>query len=243
MTGAELTGKRICAVIVAAGAGERYGSDKIFQDMLGRPLLAYTVEPFECSDLIDEIVLVVAANRVQKARRLVVTEDWLKVHTVCAGGARRRDSVLKGLQRLKGCDFVLVHDGARPLVTEELIAAGLQAAQITGAAVPGVPVKDTIKEVDGEGRVRYTLDRSVLVATQTPQVFAYDLLWRAYRDAGDEDFTDDAAAVERLGCPVVVFPGSGLNLKVTTIGDEVLAKVGLVVPKSAFRQLERRECE
>ena len=123
------------------------------------------------------------------------------------GGERRQDSVRAGLEALGACDYVAVHDGARPLVTPELIERGLEAARETGAAAPAVPLADTVKEAGADGIVVRTLDRSRLWAVQTPQVFRYELLMRAHREV-TADVTDDAAMVEALGEPVRLFEGA-----------------------------------
>jgi 2-C-methyl-D-erythritol 4-phosphate cytidylyltransferase len=145
------------------------------------------------------------------------------VSAVCPGGPRRRDSVRLGLEALGECRWVVVHDGARPLVTAALIEAGLAAAAETGAAIAAVPLADTLKDVAEDGLIRRTLDRRNLWAAQTPQVFDYDLLREAHRLA-EGDATDDAALVEALGRRVKVFPGSPRNLKVTTAADLALAQ-------------------
>ena len=142
---------------------------------------------------------------------------------ICPGGPRRQDSVRLGLEALPECRWVVVHDGARPLVTAALIEAGLAAAAETGAAIAAVPLADTLKEAAEDGLIRRTLDRRNLWAAQTPQVFEYELLREAHRLAQGEA-TDDAALVEALGRRVKVFPGSPRNLKVTTAADLALAQ-------------------
>lgn len=213
------------AVIVAAGESRRMGGiDKVFVPLRGRPLVAHSLRAFNESPLVDRIVLVVGAARVEEARRLVQSGNFRKAG-VCAGGARRQDSVRNGLEALAACDYVLIHDGARPCVTPSLIKDGLEAARETGAAIAAVPVKDTVKVVS-DGVVQSTLDRSALWAIQTPQVFSYELALRAHRLC-KEDVTDDAAMVERLGVPVRVYIGSYENLKVTTPDDLLLAEAVL----------------
>lgn len=211
-------------VIVAAGSSTRMaGKDKIFAPVLGRPLLAWTVEPFQRCDAVTEIVLVLSQSNVEKARRLASEMGWAKVSEVCLGGLRRQDSVKAGLQRLKGCDWVLVHDGARPGVDVPLIERGLAEAQATGAAIPAVPVKDTIKAVGYDRLVTGTPPRQELWAVQTPQVFRYQLLLRAYEQL-DADVTDDSMLVEKLGYQVKVFMGSYDNIKITTPEDLALMR-------------------
>lgn len=207
------------------------GADKVFAPVHGRPLLAWTVSVFERSPAVHEIVVAVRRTAIQEGRELARREGWQKVTQVCRGGQRRQDSVREALWRLGKCDWVLVHDGARPCIEEDLLLRGLEAAQQTGAAAPGIPVYETVKRAGAEGIVVETLDRSGLWLVQTPQVFRYAILWDAYQQAG-EDATDDAALVERLGYGVKLFPGSARNIKVTVAADlEVVSRyLGAVEP-------------
>jgi 2-C-methyl-D-erythritol 4-phosphate cytidylyltransferase len=215
------------AIIVAAGAGVRMrGADKLFSLVAGRPLLAHAIAAFESCEHIDRVVLVSSEANLKRARALVAEQRFSKVLTVCAGGPRRQDSVKCGLIALGPCDWVAVHDGGRPLVRPAMISRGLEVARETGAAVPSVPLADTIKEIDETGAVTRTLDRTRLVAVQTPQVFRYDLLVRAH-DAVTDDVTDDAAMVEALGNSVATFEGSNRNVKITTVEDLMLAEIYL----------------
>jgi len=192
----------------------------------GRPLLAHTVAAFESCEPIDRVVLVVSEANLKRGRSLVAEEGFSKVITVCTGGPRRQDSVKCGLTALGPCDWVAVHDGGRPLIRPGLIARGLEAARETGAVVPVLPLADTIKEIDETGAIIRTLDRSRLVAVQTPQVFRYDLLVRAHDEVTD-DVTDDAAMVESIGHAVATFEGSSRNVKITTAEDLMLAEAYL----------------
>ena len=215
------------AVIVAAGRSTRMGGvDKTFAPILGMPLVAHTLDRFESFPNVDEIVLVLAEESLDRGRKLVQDRGYRKVSNVCAGGERRQDSVRNGLELLSPCDWVLVHDGARPCFDDAMLQRGLAAAAECGSAVAGVPVKDTIKLVSPDLMVNETPDRSLLWAAQTPQVFRYDLLLEAHRKC-TEDVTDDAAMVEALGHPVKMFQGSYENLKVTTADDLVIAEVFL----------------
>ncbi len=221
---------RAVALIPAAGQGRRFGGplEKQFLPLGDRPLLARTLEPFERSPSVQEIVLVVLPDRVEWMwESLVKPHGISKVSKVVPGGPRRQDSVRLGLEAMEaGWDLVLVHDGARPLVSEEIIARSVQETMIHGATLVGVPATDTISQVDAEGFVVRTLDRHGLWMVQTPQTFRYDLILRAHREAQREGFqgTDDASLVERLGIRVRVIPGSYDNLKVTTERDLVLAE-------------------
>ena len=202
-------------IIVAAGTSRRMGGiDKIFAPVAGRPLLWWTIEAFERCASVDEIVVAIERHRIMEGRALLRQSGWQKVSQICRGGARRQDSVREALWRLGRWSWVAVHDGARPCIDAETVERGLAAAQQTGAAVPGLPVTDTLRRVDPAGRVTGTVDRSGLYAIQTPQVFRRDLLWSAHEKVL-EDVTDDAMQVERLGAPVSIFPGELHNVKVT----------------------------
>ena len=215
------------AVIVAAGTGTRMeGLDKLFSRVGGQSLLAHAVGAFDgCTD-VDRIVVVLSEENLNRGREALVGHGFTKVVGFCTGGARRQDSVYCGLQNLGPVDWVAVHDGGRPLVRPATITRGLEAAQATGAAVPVIPIVDTIKELGGEGTIARTLDRSLLRAVQTPQIFRYDLLMRAHQEV-TTDVTDDAAMLEALGVPVATFEGNRRNIKITTPDDLVLAEAWL----------------
>jgi len=214
----------VVAIVAAAGRSLRMGGpDKLFTPLGGRPLLAHTLAAFQDCPAVDRVVLVLAAEGLAQGLALAEEEGFSKVRTVCPGGRRRQDSVREGLEVLGSCAWVVVHDGARPLVTPRLIEEGLAAAQETGAAVCALPAQDTVKRVDARGRVLRTLDRRRLWLTQTPQVFRYDILRQAHQRSR-RPATDDAALVERLGHRVQVYHGSLRNLKVTTPEDLALAE-------------------
>ena len=199
------------------------GRDKVFAPLLRVPLIVHAVEPFEWCLQVDSIVLVLAGENLQRGRDLCRQRGWKKVVDICLGGPRRQDSVQLGLAALPLCQWVLIHDGARPCVDAEIIQRGLMQVHGTGAAVAAAPIKDTVKLVSPEGMVQNTLDRNRLWAVQTPQVFRRDLIERAHQEVR-EDVTDDATLVERLGIPVQVFMGSYANIKVTTPEDLLLAE-------------------
>ena len=210
--------ERVGAIIVAAGTSTRFGRDKLSEPLLGKPVLFWTLEAFATSPLIDEVVLVTSRGGLAVCEDIVDTLAPKKPVRVVFGGARRQDSVCRGLDALSECRWVLVHDGARPLVSAALIEAGLAAVRRTGAAVPGVPLADTVKQVAPDDAVVATLERAALRAIQTPQVFAFELLRRAHREVG-VDVTDDAAMVEAVGGHVVIFPGDPANVKITSAHD------------------------
>jgi len=217
--------EKVGAIIAAAGESRRMGGiDKVFALLAGKPVLAWVIDTFHRCDAVDQIVVVVNEISLEQCRKLVAGESWPKVTDICAGGRRRQDSVLAGLNKLSRCDWVIVHDGARPLVTEDLIHRGLAEARGTGAAVAAVPVTDTIKLAEDDRLVRQTLPRQNLWAVQTPQVFRFDIIDEAYRRVAGEA-TDDASLVEQLGHQVRLYPGSYDNIKVTTPGDLALAEV------------------
>jgi 2-C-methyl-D-erythritol 4-phosphate cytidylyltransferase / 2-C-methyl-D-erythritol 2,4-cyclodiphosphate synthase len=223
-----LPAERVGAVIVAAGRSTRMaGLDKQFALAAGRPLLAYTAGVFEKSPLIDEFVIVLSPENLARGRELARTEGWTKLKALVEGGLRRQDSVWNGLQALThapetGPAWVMIHDGARPFVTEKILVAGLAAARETGACVAAVPVKDTIKLVDrASGLVHQTPPRELLWAIQTPQVFRFDLICQAHLkgQASGAEVTDDAMMAELAGYPVKVFQAAYTNIKVTTPDD------------------------
>ncbi len=210
------------AILVAAGRGERMGAKhpKAFLELGGEPILLKAARAFEKAPSVSAIVAVVPEDLVAEARRLLA--PLLKLRTVVPGGARRQDSVREGLRHVPEgwSGVVLVHDAARPFADVALVEAVARAASEHGAAVPVLAVVDTVKRVRG-GRVVETLDRAELGAAQTPQGFRRELLARAYEAAFRDGVTvtDEAMAVERLGAPVVVVPGSPRNRKLTTPED------------------------
>lgn len=207
------------------------GRDKLWIPLAGRPVLARTIDAFEVSPLIERIVLVVNEDRLSDAAALCGREGWRKIAHIVAGGGRRQDSVRNGLLALARVnpqpDWVMIHDGARPLVTQGLIEAGLQAAQQHMAAIAAVPVKDTIK-LGEQGFVHSTVERAKLWAIQTPQVFSFPLILQAHEShaarAAPHEVTDDAALLECLGHRVAIFPGSYANIKITTWEDVLIAE-------------------
>lgn len=199
------------------------GVNKIYANLADKPLLTYTVNAFQECSLIDQVVIVLSEDKVEEGWRLVKEYGWSKVSDICPGGARRQDSVREGLERLSSCQWVVIHDGARPCLSADLIERGLEEARHTGAAIAAIPVTDTIKVVTPGFFVEETLLRQRLWAVQTPQVFRFDMISEAYRNA-QGDVTDDATLVENLGYKVKVYLGSEANIKVTTPEDLVLAE-------------------
>jgi len=216
---------KVAAIIVAAGESRRMGGvDKAFALLGGKPVLARAADAFQKCSSVHQVILVVNEQNLERCRQLVAESGWSKVTGVCPGGERRQDSVAAGLSHLSHCDWVIIHDGARPLVTMDLIEGGLDAARETGAAVAAVPVTDTIKAAGDDRIVHQTPPRRNLWAVQTPQVFGFDIIAEAYRQAKDE-VTDDASLVEQLGYKVKLYMGSYDNIKVTAPDDLTLAEI------------------
>ena len=218
--------KRCGAVIVAAGSASRMkGLDKIMEPVGGKPLIAMTVEAFESCDAISEVVIVTRDDLILPVRNAV--SHCKKVTAVVMGGKDRAESVNIGLGALSDkVKLAAIHDGARPLVTWQLIDRVVRAANTYGAAAPAVPVKDTVKVVVG-GVVKNTPDRSNLQAVQTPQVVDIDLLRGALKKAKDDgvNITDDCSAVEYMGMSVKMVQGDERNLKITTPLDLQMAQM------------------
>ena len=214
------------AVIVAAGTASRMGGiDKVMAPLGGAPMIAKTVGTFQNCDAVSEIVIVTREDLIVPITNLC--KDMTKVTAVVAGGKSRQESVNLGLNALSGkIKLAAIHDGARPLITWQVIDRAIRAANTYGAAAPAIPVKDTIKVVEGRV-VKSTPDRATLFAVQTPQVFDFDLLRGALKKAELEgaQVTDDCSAVERMGVAVKIVEGDERNIKVTTPMDLKIAEM------------------
>ncbi len=216
--------KNCGAVIVAAGSASRMaGVDKIMADLGGKPVIYRTAEAFQNCDAVAEIVVVTREDLIIPISDLL--HDMDKVRAVVAGGKTRQESVELGLNSLsERVKLAAIHDGARPMASWQLIDRVIRAANTYGAAVPGVPVKDTVKVVSG-GLVEGTPDRSTLQAVQTPQVFDFDLLRGALKKAEVKNVTDDCSAVEEIGFKVKLVQGEERNIKITTQQDLKIARL------------------
>ena len=225
MIGGELVG----AVLVAAGRSTRMGFDKLWAELGGRPVLAWSLSTLAGCAALDRLVVVTGADRLDDTWRLVgrTVPARLRGRTV-SGGERRRDSVAAGLAALEGCDWVLVHDAARPFLSEAVITRGLFEVGKTGACVAALPARDTIKRIDADRQVIETPPREQLWAVQTPQLFRRELLLKALA-ATDDDVTDEAALIERIGGTVRVFEGETACFKVTTPDDLEMARALLAL--------------
>lgn len=221
--------KSAVAIVLAAGQGKRMGGQVAKQYLLieEKPLLYYTLQAFEKS-MVEEVVLVVGRGEEAFCQSEIVDRyGFTKVACVICGGAERYHSVYEGLKQIKDAEYVLIHDGARPCITKELINKTIEEVKKKKACVVGVPVKDTIKVVDESGAVVKTPNRNTLMITQTPQAFTYEMVYKAYRkleQSNVENITDDAMVVETmLAETVYMIPGSYTNIKVTTPEDLEIA--------------------
>lgn len=218
--------KPCAAVIVAAGTASRMGGiDKVMAPLGGEPMIVHTVRAFQNCDAIREIIVVTRQDLIVPIMDLC--HDFDKLRAVIMGGNTRRESVERGLSALSGnMKLVAVQDGARPLITWQVIDRTVRAANTYGAAAPAIPVKDTVKVVRG-GVVAETPDRSTLQAVQTPQVFDTGLLRGALQKAKEDEaaVTDDCSAVERMGMSVKIVEGDERNIKVTTPMDLKIAEL------------------
>lgn len=213
------------AIIAAAGISERMGGlDKLFVQIGRKPLLYHVLSTFQSCASIDQIVLVLSDQNLKRGRALIRKYRFSKISDVCAGGPRRQDSVKHGLDLLKNCDLLVIHDGARPLVTPDIIEKGIATAKVHGCAVAAVPTTDTIKLANSDDYVVQTLHRDNLWQVQTPQVYRYDIIAHAYSHISD-NVTDDAALVEHNGHSVKLYLASYDNIKVTTMEDIHLARL------------------
>ncbi|HQW87786.1 MAG TPA: 2-C-methyl-D-erythritol 4-phosphate cytidylyltransferase [Flavobacteriales bacterium] len=214
-------------IIVAGGSGKRLGGPvpKQFQTVKGRPLLMWTIEAFHRYAPAMRLIVVLPREHFDIWKALCMGHRFFIQHEVVAGGEQRWHSVKAGLEKVEGDGLVAVHDGVRPLVSVELIARCFDAADTSAAAIPVVPVVPSIRETTAEGS--RALDRSKLLAVQTPQCFHADLLRKAFGQPYDPAFTDEATLVERLGVRVALVEGEENNIKVTTPMDLRLVELTL----------------
>jgi len=222
---------RIIVLIPAAGSGSRIGgkTSKQFLEIGGKAILLHTLERFQNCEVVDNIIVAVRHDALSDVGNIIAKNRITKVREIVIGGKHRQDSVFNALQKVQARpdDIILVHDAVRPFVTDTQIRDVVRACQRHKAAVLAVPVKDTVKQSDGQGFFEKTLDRTQLWLVQTPQAFRYDILVRAYERAYAEKYyaTDDANLLERLGVKVKLVEGSYENIKITTPEDLELAEV------------------
>ena len=226
--------ERNTAIVLAAGQGKRMHSkvQKQFLEIQGYPVLYYSLRCFQESPLIQDIILVTGEESISYCKEEIVQKyGFTKVSAVIPGGKERYDSVYAGLCECRDCEYVLIHDGARPFVTEEILKRGLQKVKETGACVIGMPSKDTVKLSDEEGYVKETPNRKCVWTIQTPQIFSYPLIREAHdsiRQKVMSKITDEAMVVEQeTGAKVALAEGSYQNIKITTPEDLDIAEAFL----------------
>ncbi|MEY2506873.1 MAG: 2-C-methyl-D-erythritol 4-phosphate cytidylyltransferase [Verrucomicrobiota bacterium] len=220
----------LTAIIVAAGNSQRMGFDKLLALLGDKPVLAHTIDAFERTASVNEIILVTRPDRLTEFEELVRQNNFKKVDRVIAGGEQRQDSVRAGLEQLNAkATFVAVHDAARPLVTPEQIERLLELARQHGGAALAEPVTNTVKRADENLVVTGSVPRENLYAMQTPQIFARHLLEKAYAAvaANNLSVTDEVSALELLGAKVVLLPNEEWNVKITYPRDLFLAQTVL----------------
>lgn len=218
----------VSAIILAGGRGKRMeaGISKQFILVKGKPILYYTLKRFINFSLIDEVILVLPKDEIEYCKKEVIEKYSLKVDKIIEGGRERQDSVFNALKLLDNSNIVLIHDGARPFVSDEIIENGIRYAIKYGAAAPGVMPKDTIKVRGKEGFSLETLNRNELIAIQTPQVFRKDIIVHCHNKIKEEGIsvTDDTMVVEYYGHKVYLYNGEYTNIKVTTPEDLILCE-------------------
>lgn len=221
----------LTAIIVAAGASQRMGFDKLLALLGDKPVLVHTLDAFEQTNCVEEIILVARAERLAEFQELVKQSGYKKVRDVVAGGEHRQDSVRAGLERLSlETTYVAVHDAARPLVMPEQIERVFAMAREHGAAALAEPITDTLKRADEKQFVTGGVAREGLYAMQTPQIFSKKLLVDAYAGvaANNLSVTDEVSAVEHLGAKVMLVPNGEFNVKITFPRDLLLAQSALM---------------
>ena len=207
------------AIITAGGTSSRFGTgNKLLEKIYGKEVIKYTIEAFEKAD-VDEIII--------SANKTIIPElSSMFNHKITEGGSTRQASVYNGLKAIEKSDFVLIHDGARPVITPEIINRTIDLVKEKNAVSVMTKTIDTIKEVQ-DGKIIKTIDRSKLYNTQTPQAFRYDIIMSAHEKLQGQNFTDDAGMLEALGYDVYIVDGSYKNIKITTQSDLEIAKIFL----------------
>lgn len=218
---------KVTAVIAAGGKGTRMGADKnkVFLELCGKEIILHTIEAFEKNTNIDEIIVVTGSDDIETVKELKSKHNILKLKTIVEGGKTRQESVYNGLKAASG-DVILVHDGARALVSDNEINEVIKNVKIHNAAAVGVMCKDTLKEITVDGFIKGTVDRSKTYQIQTPQGFMMDIILNAHIEAikNGMDKTDDCALVEETGIRIKVCDGSYENIKITTPEDILIAE-------------------
>ena len=214
---------RVAAIIAAGGSSRRMGFDKLTAEIGGETVIAKTIRAFESSKIIDEIVIVCPNDRIELFKSLVKQNNFTKLKAIASGGETRQKSVFNGVNAVsKNIDILCIHDGARPLVSQRVIADSVAACAEYGAATAAVKVKDTIKQAKS-CIIEKTIPRDSLYQIQTPQVFNRELYLKAYHNA-KEDYSDDCQLLESIGQKVAISEGDYKNIKLTTAEDMIIAK-------------------
>ena len=222
---------KLCAIVLAAGSGSRMNSNikKQFMEIDGKPVIYYSLLTISQSSLVDEIIVVTSKEDIVAISDIVKEYDIRKVSKIVCGGERRQDSVYNGLMEVdESYSYVLIHDGARPLVTVEDTDNVIKDAFTHGAATLAVKVKDTVKRVNDDLFAEETLDREYLYGIQTPQVIKKELLLKGYENSEGKVFTDDTSIVENIGVKVKLTVGNYSNIKLTTPEDLIFIK-GMII--------------
>ena len=217
---------KISAIIPAAGSGSRYSKTKhkLLEPLNTMPVIVHTLKKISDIDEINEVVVCTSVELIDTINDLIKEYAIPKISKVILGGVTRQESVFIGLNNCSNPDYVLIHDGARPLITKEIIKNSINTAIEKGATIVAVPSKDTIKKVNSDLVVTDTPDRSCLWNVQTPQVFKYSELLKAHQLYKSESMTDDAALIEKMGIDVTITKGSYSNIKITTEEDLKIAQ-------------------
>jgi len=215
------------AVVVAAGSSQRMGEDKMQMILRAKPVIIRTLLAFEKCPFVDDIVVVTRQDKIMEIADLIKLYELSKVTQVISGGATRTESALAGVSAVrKGAKLIAIHDGARPLVSQELIGRVVRAANEHISAVPAIRSTDTLKQIDLEGRIIAAVDRDRVVRIQTPQVFDADIIKGALTKAVQDHLalTDDCSAMDMMGVKTYIVEGESENIKLTTPGDMVVAE-------------------
>jgi len=221
---------KVTCIVASAGRGKRlrYKEDKPFVKLLGRPILFYTLKALSVSPVIDDIVLVVAKDKINKCKNIIKRYRLKKVKAIVEGGKRRFESVKNGLKKAEDSDYIFIHDGVRPFLDKDLIKRIFIAVKKYGAALSATNIKQTPKLINKNFFIKNTPKRKLLWEAQTPQAFKKDIILKAYNACIKGDVTDDASLVERLGRRIKIVKGTYKNIKITTREDIELAKVFLM---------------
>ena len=218
----------VSAIVLAGGRGKRMGTiqSKQYINLNGKPILYYTLKQFIKNELIDKIILVVPKDEMEYCKKKVLEKYQLKVDKIVFGGNERQDSVYNALSELEDSTIVLIHDGARPFVSQRIINDAVKYAKVHNAAAPGVMPKDTIKIKGDDNFSISTLDRSRAVAIQTPQAFDFNLIYECHKKIKESGtlVTDDTMVAELFGNKVYIYDGEYTNIKITTPEDLILAE-------------------